>query len=112
VKQAPIRTGIGGRGRGLWAWPRWFGGPKEARRIARRFEFHYTPKHGSWLNVAEIDLPSTLSIQCLDQRIASLPKLRSVISAWRKARPGGKVTWRFNTDAARIKLKRLYPSIP
>jgi DDE superfamily endonuclease len=85
--------------------------PAEARRLARRFEIHYTPRHGSWLNVAEIFL-STLSSQCLDQRIASAPQLRSTIAAWTKTRTAGKVTWRFTTKAARIKLKRLYPSIP
>jgi transposase len=85
--------------------------PAEARRLARRFELHHTPKHGSWLNVAEIFL-STLSIQCLDQRVESIAKLRSIVAAWQASRLGGKVTWRFTTAAARIKLRRLYPSIP
>ena len=85
--------------------------PAEARRIARRFEIHYTPRHGSWLNVAEIFL-STLSVQCLDQRIGNASQLRSTINAWQRQRSGGKVSWRFTTAAARIKLKRLYPSIP
>lgn len=85
--------------------------PAEARRLAERFEIHYTPKHGSWLNVAEIFL-STLSRQCLDQRIETIAKLRALIAAWRASRTGGKVTWRFTTKQARIKLHRLYPSIP
>jgi hypothetical protein len=85
--------------------------PAEAHRLARRFEVHYTPKHGSWLNVAEIFL-STLSTQCLDQRVGSITQLRSIIAAWQSSRVGGKVTWRFTTAAARIKLRSLYPSIP
>lgn len=85
--------------------------PAEARRLACRFEIHFTPRHGSWLNVAEIFL-STLSTQCLNQRIGSAARLQTTIDAWRAARAPGKVSWRFTTDAARIKLKRLYPSIP
>jgi hypothetical protein len=85
--------------------------PEEARRLTLRFEIHHTPKHGSWLNVAEIFL-STLSIQCLNQRIASKQDLCATIDAWRASRPRGRVNWRFSTDSARIKLKRLYPSIP
>lgn len=85
--------------------------PREARRLVERFEIHRTPKHGSWLNVAEIFL-STLSRQCLDQRIASIPHLRSLIAAWQASRPSAKVAWRFTTANARIKLRRLYPSIP
>lgn len=85
--------------------------PAEARRLARRFEVHYTPKHGSWLNVAEIFL-STLSIECLDRRIDTIAELRSIITAWQTSRTGGKVNWRFTTSAARIKLRSLYPSIP
>ncbi len=84
--------------------------PAEAHRLARRFEIHHTPKHGSWLNVAEIFL-STLSTQCLDQRVGSITRLRSIIAAWQTSRTGGKVTWRFTTAAARIKLRRLYPSM-
>jgi hypothetical protein len=84
--------------------------PPEAHRIARRFEVHYTPKHGSWLNVAEIFL-STLSRQCLDQRVGSIAQLRSTIAAWHASRRRGKVNWRFTTADARIKLRRLYPSI-
>jgi transposase len=85
--------------------------PEEARRLTLRFEIHHTPKHGSWLNVAEIFL-STLSIQCLNQRIDSKQDLCATIDAWRASRPRGRVNWRFSTDSARIKLKRLYPSIP
>lgn len=85
--------------------------PKEARRLVERFEVHYTPKHGSWLNVAEIFL-STLSRQCLDQRIGSMGDMRSIIAAYQASRPSTKVRWRFTTSDARIKLRRLYPSIP
>ena len=76
-----------------------------------RFEIHHTPRHGSWLNVAEIFL-STLSRQCLDQRIGTIGDLRATIAAWQASRPGAKVKWRFTTADARIKLRRLYPSIP
>jgi hypothetical protein len=85
--------------------------PEEARRLAERFEIHHTPKHGSWLNVAEIFL-STMSVQCLDQRIASAADLECVIAQWQAARPAREVHWRFTTADARIKLRRLYPSIP
>jgi hypothetical protein len=85
--------------------------PHQARRLAERFEIHHTPKHGSWLNVAEIFL-SILARQCLEQRIASIIDLRSIIAAWQAARPNAKVAWRFTTADARIKLRRLYPSIP
>jgi hypothetical protein len=85
--------------------------PAEARRLACRFEIHHTPRHGSWLNVAEIFL-SNLSTQCLDQRVGSISRLRTIIAAWQRQRTGGKVNWRFTTAAARIKLRRLYPSIP
>lgn len=85
--------------------------PVEARRLAQRFEIHHTPKHGSWLNVAETFL-SSLSTQCLDQRIGSLAELRTNLAAWNASRKGGRVTWRFTTADARIKLRRLYPSIP
>ena len=85
--------------------------PAEARRLAERFEIHHTPKHGSWLNVAEIFL-STMSLQCLAQRIGNAPDLRAILAAWQARRPTGEVTWRFTTADARIKLRRLYPSIP
>jgi transposase len=84
--------------------------PTEARRLAQRFEIHHTPKHGSWLNVAEIFL-SALSIQCLDRRINSITELRACVAAWCASRSGGTVNWQFTTADARIKLRRLYPSI-
>ncbi len=85
--------------------------PAEARRLALRFEIHHTPTHGSWLNVAEIFL-STLSIQCLDQRVPNIEALRSIVAAWQTSKSGGAVKWRFNTADSRIKLHRLYPSLP
>jgi hypothetical protein len=86
--------------------------PAEARRIAQKLEIHYTPKHGSWLNMAEIEL-SVLSRQCLNRRIPDQPTLRHEISAWETQRnaAASTVNWRFTTADARIKLKRLYPSI-
>ena len=86
--------------------------PAEARRIARRLEIHYTPKHGSWLNMAEIEL-SALAAQCLDRRIPDQDALRREVEAWQEPRnrQSTRVDWRFTTDDARIKLKRLYPSI-
>ena len=87
--------------------------PEEAHRIASKLEIHYTPKHGSWLNMAEIEL-SVLSRQCLDRRIPDQETLKSEISAWVDARnqSEAKMDWRFTTDDARIKLKKLYPTIP
>jgi hypothetical protein len=86
--------------------------PEEARRLASRFEFHYTPKHGSWLNMAEIEL-SVISRQCLKRHIPTLVLLVHETSAWAQRRnaAGGSVDWRFTTEDARIKLKKLYPSI-
>ena len=84
--------------------------PAEARRLAQRFELHFTPKHGSWLNVAEIEL-SVLSRQALDQRIASLRQLRTVLKAWHAQHDKVVVRWRFTTQDARIKLLHLYPEI-
>ncbi len=86
--------------------------PAEARRILSKLEFHYTPAHGSWLNVAEIEL-SVLSRQCLSRRIPDKHQLTSEIAAWEDSRnnSGMKVDWRFTTVDARIKLKHLYPSI-
>jgi hypothetical protein len=83
----------------------------EARRIARKFEVHYTPKHGSWLNMAEIEF-SVLASQCLDRRIADQETLRRECEAWAKRRNDAKATidWRFTSEAARDKLERLYPS--
>ena len=85
--------------------------PEGARRIARKLEFHYTPKHGSWLNVAEIEF-SVLHSQCLDRRLADIPTVALQIDAWEKSRNGRKagVDWRFTTVSARDKLQRLYPS--
>jgi len=86
--------------------------PAEARRIIERLELHYTPKHGSWLNMAEIEF-SVLQRQCLDRRIPDQATLISEVLAWEKKRNNQalKVDWRFTTEEARIKLKRLYPLI-
>jgi hypothetical protein len=86
--------------------------PAEARRLAERLEIHYTPKHGSWLNVAEIEL-GLLSRQCLDRRIGTVEELKQEVRAWQRRRNNacGTVDWPFTTADARIKLKRLYPSI-
>jgi hypothetical protein len=86
--------------------------PAEARRLADRLELHYTPKHGSWLNMAEIEL-SVLSEQCLDRRLADRATLEREAAAWQAARNacGRGVDWRFTTEDARIKLKHLYPAI-
>lgn len=85
--------------------------PEEARRIAERLEIHYTPKHGSWLDMAEIEI-GVLSRQCLDRRIPDQDTLRAEINAWQKQRNQDAVcvNWRFTTEDARIKLKSLYPS--
>lgn len=86
--------------------------PAEAKRIADKLEIHYTPKHGSWLNMAEIEI-SVLSRQCLSQRMENVERLRASTAAWQASRDtaGRTVDWRFTTDGARIKLKRLYPSL-
>ncbi len=84
--------------------------PAEARRLTERFEVHHTPKHGSWLDVAEIFL-SILSRQSLDQRIGSIEQLKAILSAWGTQHADKKVNWRFTTADARIKLHRLYPSL-
>ncbi len=86
--------------------------PAEARRLAQRFEWHYTPKHGSWLNVAEMEL-SALARQCLDRRIPDAATLRREVSAWERDRNAAvvRVDWQFTTDDARIKLRKLYPTI-
>jgi hypothetical protein len=85
--------------------------PAEARRLTERFEVHHTPKHGSWLNIAEI-LLSSLARQCLDQRIGTIAELTAHLAAWRRARVTGKVKWQFTTADARVRLHRLYPSLP
>ena len=84
--------------------------PEEARRLAQRLEIHYTPKHGSWLNMAEIEL-SVLQGQCLNRRIPDIETIRSEVDAWQKARNNkiSKIDWQFKAADARIKLKRLYP---
>ena len=86
--------------------------PAEARRLAERFEWHYTPKHGSWLNVAEMEL-TVLARQCLDRRIPDLATLRQEVRAWQEKRNAAvvKVDWQFTTADARVKLKKLYPTI-
>ncbi len=85
--------------------------PEEARGLAQRLEIHYTPKHGSWLDMAEIEL-SVLARQCLDRRIPDRVTLTHEVAAWERARniQGRAIDWRFTTADARIKLKHLYPS--
>lgn len=85
--------------------------PEEARRIAQKLEIHYTPKHGSWLNMAEIEL-SVLSRQCLERRVPDFETLQREARAWQERRDekGVTIDWRFDTEDARLKLKRLYPS--
>ena len=87
--------------------------PAEARRIIRRLEIHYTPKHGSWLNMAEIEL-NVMTRQCLSRRIDSIDLLRSELTAWEVERNQelAKIKWHFQTADARIKLISLYPTIP
>ncbi len=86
--------------------------PKEAKRLWDRFEFVYTPKHGSWLNMAEIELQG-LNKQCLKQHIATTEEIIEQVEAWKTHRDNknSKINWQFTTKDARIKLKRLYPSI-
>jgi len=85
--------------------------PEEARRLRNRFEFVFTPKHGSWLNMAEIEL-QVLSRQCLNRHISTKEKVIREVKAWERRRNSIKSTinWQFTTETARIKLKRLYPS--
>ena len=87
--------------------------PERARRIAEKLEIHHTPKHGSWLNVAEVEL-SVLSRQCLDRRIQCRAELEREVATWEEERNERRVEtrWRFTTADARIKLHRLYPSLP
>lgn len=86
--------------------------PDEARRILRKLEFHFTPKHGSWLNMAEIEI-SILSRQCLQQRIASFEQLQTVVQWWTQQlnAQAAKINWSFDVSNARTKLSRLYPSL-
>ena len=84
--------------------------PEKARQLVRKLEFHYTPKHSSWLNMAEVEI-SVLNGQCLDRRIGNTERLESEIAAWETERNACKATidWRFTIPNARDKLKRLYP---
>ena len=86
--------------------------PEEARRLAEKLELHYTPKHGSWLNMAEIEI-GVLSRQCLSQYIPTEEKMRREVAAWEQKRNQANATvdWQFTTGDARVKLKRLYPEI-
>lgn len=84
--------------------------PEEARRIAQKLEIHYTPKHGSWLNIAEIEL-RVLTVQCLNRRIGDAAMLRREVHAWEAQRNASdaRVDWQFTSEDARIHLKQLYP---
>ena len=86
--------------------------PEEARRIIRKLEIHYTPKHGSWLDIAEIEL-NIMTRQCLNRKIDSIEKLTSELAAWEKERNENhsKVNWHFRTKDARVKLISLYPEL-
>jgi hypothetical protein len=86
--------------------------PEQARRLVERLEIHYTPKHGSWLNMAELEL-SILARQCLDRRIPDLEALRREVAAWERNRNAAavRVDWQFTTADARVRLKRLYPEL-
>jgi len=86
--------------------------PEKAKALWDRFEFVYTPVHGSWLNMAEIEL-NVLIGQCLNRRIADIEVMRSEVAAWETCRNKQKavISWRFTTEDARIKLKRLYPTL-
>lgn len=86
--------------------------PAEARRLVERFEWHYTPKHGSWLDLAESEL-AVLSCQCLDRRIPNQQALKAEVEAWEADRNSkhAKANWQFTTEEARVKLKRLYPAL-
>ena len=86
--------------------------PAEARRIARKLEIHYTPKHGSWLDIAEIGI-NIMTRECLNQRIKGIDELRKKLRAWqdRYDKDPTPIQWQFTPDKARIKLKSLYPDI-
>ncbi len=86
--------------------------PSEARRLAEKLEVHYTPKHGSWLDMAEIEL-GIVNRQCLNRRLGEAATLQREVAAWEndRNRRNSKVNWRFTTADARVKLRRLYPSI-
>ncbi len=87
--------------------------PAEARRVLRRLEFHYTPKHASWLNMVEIEI-GVLRSQCLGRRIATRKRLVSEIAAWERQRnhSGARIKWMFTIDKARSKMARAYPETP
>lgn len=86
--------------------------PEEAKRLCDKFEFVFTPKHGSWLNMAEIEL-HVLNGQCLNRRISTIEEISKEVNAWQNHRNNktAKINWQFTNDQARIKLKRFYPSI-
>ena len=86
--------------------------PERARSLVRRLEIRHTPKHGSWLNMAEIEL-SVLKGQCLDRRIPDIATMQGEVAAWERDRNNStrKIVWQFTTSNARIKLKRLYPKL-
>ncbi|GAG37746.1 unnamed protein product, partial [marine sediment metagenome] len=86
--------------------------PAEARRLTEKLEIHYTPKHGSWLNMAEIEL-SILSRQCMKDYFESIEQLTTAIAAWERSRNENKtgIDWQFTTADARIKLRKLYPTM-
>ena len=86
--------------------------PEEARRIIKKLEIHFTPKHGSWLDIAEIEL-NVMTRQCLSRRVETMDKLTSELAAWEKERNelGAKVNWHFRTKDARVKLISLYPEL-
>jgi hypothetical protein len=85
--------------------------PAEARRLINRFEFVFTPKHGSWLNMAEIEL-HTLNTQCLKRNIATIDEMKCEVEAWQNSRNNqpAKINWQFTTTDARVKVKKLYQS--
>ena len=86
--------------------------PEEARRILEKLEFHYTPKHGSWLNLAESEI-SIMNSQCLDRRLESVTEVAQEVAPWEETRNTKKIQvhWTFTVAAARQKLKKLYPSV-
>ncbi len=86
--------------------------PEKAKAIWDRFQFEYTPKHGSWLNMAEIEL-NVLTSQCLNRRIASIGAVRKEVTAWQNHRnnKNAKINWQFSTENSRIKLRRPYPTL-
>ncbi len=85
--------------------------PEQAKKLWDRFEFIFTPRHGSWLNMAEIEL-NILVRQCLSRRIASIEEMKELVNCWQGQRNmnGAKIDWQFTTEQARIKLQRLYPT--